>query len=1138
MQKYALVNAALHKGSASTIKLIVIMKLVAVLVFISAFSVSASTFSQTLTISKKAMDLPSFFKLVNEQTGYAFVFNKDILETAKPINLNVKNEPMELVLRDVLGKSGLQYEIKYKTIIITEKSQKVSLADRNTLNRQSEPKTNIAELQAWQQQITGYVTDEDGRVLPGATVRIIGRSSVRLTTDSKGSFSLSITEADTSIQVSYIGFKTKTVPLVKGKTKYYISLVSEDSKLKDVVITGVFDKPKESSTGAYTLITKEQIKMFGNRNLLKTIGNIDPSFDIQERTTMGSDPNAKPEIEIRGSTTIADLNSLGSTGVRADANVPLFILDGFEVSLTRVMDMNQTDVESVVILKDASSTSIYGSRGANGVVVITSVKPTPGKLRVVYSAGANFEIPDLSSYNLLNAMEKLELEQRAGLYTSTVLTTQNTLTELYNKNLKSATEGVNTNWAKLPTQTGIGQYHRIDVSGGDNQFRYILNGSYNQLSGAIKGTNRDNFNGSMTINYTTRNVRFSNNLSVGLNNSSSGNFGLYSEYVAMNPYLAPYDSDGKPIKTYDNFNASDPVRSPFYNSTLTDFNKARYINVRNTSDISWDISKSLKWNNSVGFSKQVGGRDLFYSPSNTIFLTYTDATTKGSYRKTDNSEQTYQMGSTLSFGKVIGKSSVYLGLNAQAYETKKDETIISVRGFINDTQTDISNGSTYVGSRPDRTQNTVRSIGATGTANYIYDSRYFVDATYRLEGASSFGRNSRFGDFWSAGFGWTASNEKFIKDNLKFVSQLRFRYSYGVSGSLNFAPSDALTTYTYDRTQLYRSLIGSTITGFGNEDLQWQNTKQQNFGIDLALFNNVLSLSANSYLKNTDNAITTGTLSYSHGFSSYKENIGRVRNTGLDLTAAVYILRNYGSKNVTWSISAGSYHNKNVLVKLSDAFKQAMAVYGNQNSTNSLINQYIEGQSMDEVYVLISPGVDAATGKVLYQDTDGSISTTPTGMHKIAVGTSQPRINGRLSSMLRYGPFMVNVGLGLRSGGKKLNSTLLGRVENGFVRTNLDRRAADLRWQQPGDITGYKSLTNTDGTLANTRFVFTEHTVTVNNLNLQYELPTKWISKLNMQRLSISASMSDLFYFSNIEQERGTEYPYSLKPSFQLSATF
>lgn len=1112
------------------------MKLVITLIIASVFSVSASTYSQTLTISKKALDLPVFFKIVNEQTGYAFVFNKDLLATVKPIDVQVKNELLESVLTDVLYGTGLKYEIKYKTIIITKRSALESDAEPADKSGAGETKNKFIEIN-FQQKISGKVTDQEGRALPGASIRLLGKSMIKMTTDGDGNFTINTIPADSALQVSYIGYKTRTVPLVKGKTNYNISLKITDAGLKDVIITGVFDKPKESYTGAVTVISKEQLKLFGNRNLLKTIGNIDPSFDIQETNNYGSDPNQTPNIEIRGSSTIGDVTNL-QTNRAATLNQPLYILDGFEVTIERVMDMNQTDVESVVILKDASSTAIYGSRGANGVVVITSVKPVAGKLRLVYTGGLNLEIPDLSSYNQFNSVDKLALEQRAGLYTSTSLLTQNTLTALYNTNLKAAVEGVNTNWAKVPTQTGVGQYHKLDISGGDAQFRYIMNGSYNQIKGSMQGTDRDNFNGSMTIMYLMDKVRFSNNLSIGLNTANLSSIGQFSEYLLMNPYWSPFASDGTANKTFSSFGGASTIYNPYYNSTLTDFYTKKYTTIRNNTQVDWDITKAIKWTNAIGFNKQVGSSDNFSSPSNTTFINTTDINNKGSYSKSNDEQQNYQFSTTLSYNQIFGKHSIFLGLSGQALETTANVTQIKVTGFINDTQTDISNGLTYSGLRPTTTSSTIRTVGSTASMSYIYDSRFFADASYRLDGASSFGSNSRFGNFWSAGLGWTVSNEKFMQEKLPAINQLRLRYSYGVSGSLNFSPADALTTYTYDTSSLYRYLIGTSITGFGNDDLKWQNTYQQNFGLDFALFNNKVVFSANSYIKNTNNAITQGTLAYSHGFSTYTQNVGKVRNTGTDMMATVNILRNSGEHNLNWSVSLASYHNKNILVKLSDAIKKANAINAGLSTSFGTSRQYVEGESMDEIYVYDSPGVDAATGQVLYRDAAGNITTNTANLTKIAVGSAQPKINGRLSTMLRYGSFIANIGFAGRFGGKKLNSTLLGKVENSYVRSNLDVRAGGLRWQNPGDITAFKDIRSETSTQPNTRFVFTENTVTLNNVNLQYELPLRWIKRLNMQRFAVSASMSDVFYWSNIEQERGTAYPYSLKPSFSLSATF
>ncbi|WP_158275265.1 SusC/RagA family TonB-linked outer membrane protein [Pedobacter sp. HMWF019] len=1095
------------------------MKITTFIIFLSFLQVAAAVNAQRINLSEKNTPVTVILNKIQQQSGFDIFYRKKLVRDSK-ISVQLKNASVEEALKVILEPQNLDFSIEDKLITISENKN---------------PSTKSMPVLQREGRINGTVVDENGKPLPRASVTVLGRSNVRYTTNPDGGFVVNTVPSDTALSVSYVGYKTKIVKLESGKSNYKIALTSVDSKLNEVVVTGMFDKPKESFTGAITAISKEQIKMFGNRNLLKTIANIDPAFNIEERNNYGSDPNQLPNISIRGTSTLpTDLNNIQGTNVRNAYNVPLFILDGFEISLERVMDMNQYDVESVVILKDASSTAAYGSRGANGVVVITSIKPVAGKLRVSFSAAINMEIPDFSSYNLLNSTEKLAAEKLGGLYTASDISTQDYLNTLYNKNLKAAMEGVNTNWLKVPTQTGISQTHQLGLSGGDAEFRYTLTGSYNQITGAMKGSKRDNFNGGFSIMYLLKKVRFTNNLSVGFNNSANSPWGDFSNYTPMNPYWAPYDDDGNAVKQYSSFSSGDSPLNPAYNGSLPGFDRSKYTVVRNTTSVDWDVTKGLKWSNSVGYNRQVGSTDKYLSRSNTAFLNAA-ASSLGSYALSNSYAQGYQIRSNVSYGTVIDKSTIYGGVNVQATEDKQNSSSILATGFSNDTQTDLSQAINV--NRPTTSESTTRTVGASATLSYIYDGRFFADANYNLTGGSSFGSDSRFGKFWSAGLGWTVSNERFMKDNLPQINTLRLRYNYGVTGNLNFAPYQSLSTYTYDRTQLYRTLTGANLTGFANKDLQWQTTYQQNAGIDMSLFDNKLSLSANYYFKRTTNAITSVYLSSSHGFATYTENLGQINNYGSDIQASFFVIKN-PERKFYWSITAAASHNKNLLVKLSDALKKATEAAAGMNSTNSTFYQYVEGQSSDEVYVVQSPGVDAATGKVLYLKADGTLTTDISGVPKVAVGDGTPKINGRLSTMIRVGQFTANIGFGGRFGGKKINYTLLNKVENAILRNNIDKRVFDLRWTKPGDVTAFKSISAQDATFPNTRFVFTENTILLNNVNLNYSLPARWVKRLNMEQISISATMSDVGYWSNIEQERGTSYPYTLKPSFSVSAIF
>ncbi|QIH35915.1 SusC/RagA family TonB-linked outer membrane protein [Sphingobacterium sp. DR205] len=939
------------------------------------------------------------------------------------------------------------------------------------------------------------------------------------------------------MHVSHLSYEEEKVEIKPAQNYYDVKLKLKVNTFDDVVVTGIFDRPKESFTGSATKFTKQDIKMAGNRNLLKTLGNLDPSFDILEMNDFGSDPNQIPDIEIRGTTTISSVNDLrNSVRNRNGMNLPLFILDGFEVSIQRVMDMNQVDVESVTILKDASAKALYGSRGANGVVVITSSIPAPGTLRINYSGGLNLELPDVSTYNLLSAAEKFDLEVRSGYYKMNDPVSK----AQYDLNSAAVARGVNTDWKGMPVQTGIGQYHKLDITGGDQKFRYIIDASYNQIKGAMKGSERNNFNGGITFNYIGNRFQLSNITTIGFNNAANSPYGVYDEYVKLNPYWEPFDENGNLVKTFPL--GTQYKRNPLLAVHTTDFSTDQYHNIRNSTNFNWEIINGLRWSSNIGFSYQAGENDLYQSPNSTNEFDKTSIEEKGWYTKGNNKRQNYQFGSSLTYGKVLGRHNLYFGLNTQVIETKTFNSTVIAKGFLNDQMTDISQALSYAQDRPNTRETTVRTIGLSGMANYNYDNRYYTEFSYRRDAASSFGNQSRWAPFWSLGLGWTASNEEFFAKNLKFINVMRLRYSYGVTGSMNFQPYDAMTIYQYQlsNNDFYRNIRPLTVQTFGNPDLQWQNTKEHNFGLELQTLNNRLNIVANYYYKNTTNLVSDANLRYSNGFASYKANIGTIRNTGYDLMAT-YVFWKDKARDMNWAITSGLYHNDNVLVKLSSAIKEANALLEGQNLSFNSIPEYREGKSVNTIYVLNSPGVDIMTGEVLYKNSKGQISTGLAGigdMDKIAVGSSVPKIHGRLGTNLHWKGLNVAVNFAIRLGGKKLNQTLLNRVENGYIRDNLDRRVLDHRWIQPGDNTGYRGILSTDYTQANNRFVFTENTVTLNNVNIFYDCPTNLINKMGLQRLTIGATMSDIFYWSNIQMERGTQYPYSLKPTFTLNATF
>ncbi|MFI1772438.1 SusC/RagA family TonB-linked outer membrane protein [Thalassobellus citreus] len=1062
----------------------------------------------------KEVSVDEVFDIIKTQTDYHFIYQQDLFN----------NMPKVQLKKGIISVGKL-----LKNSLSTEDFSIILSTNNNILIKE---KSDVQQI-----QISGTVTDAKGQPLYGATVLIKG-TRTGTTTDFDGKYSIMVASTQNILVFSSLGYKTQELQ-AGAKGVLNVSLEEDISELDEVVIsTGIFKRPEASFTGAATVITKQQIQSFGNRNLLRTLANIDPSLDIQEQNKFGSDPNNTTlNIQIRGASSIADINNLQNQ-TRGELNTPLFILDGFEVSVERVLDMNQNEVNSVTILKDASATAIYGSRGANGVIVITSSIPPKGKLRVTYSAGLNLEVPDLSSYDLLNSKQKLEVEKIAGLYTGSDTNQQILLDNLFNQNNKAVQEGVNTDWLSIPTQVGVGQYHRIGISGGDKEFRYGLNVSYNNITGAMKGSKRDNLNTGFNLQYAFKNVNVSNQLELGFNKGTNSPYGTFSQYYDMNPYWRPYDENGTPITTYETFGNTNRY-NPLYDASLASFSTTDYNNIRNNTSVSVNLNPSLKWDTSFGVTLLKGGSDLFTSPLNSAgIIANLPILERGSYSKGIREEKTYQISSTLNYGKTFGKHALFLGVNGQIIENQSESMSIYVKGFTNENLNDISNGINYSGQSPRVSESKVRSVGLTGIFNYNYDNKYFIEGTARVDGASSFGSESRYAPFYSLGAAWDFSQEKIIKENLTWLDRAKFRYSYGVTGSLNFSAYQALSTYKYDTESQYNNITGVTLLALGNSNLKWQNTKQNNLGLDLSAFKNRLGFTFNYYRKTTDNLIGDASLPLSNGYTSYTENFGTVRNTGYDAQVSVNVLRD-DKNQISWYLSTGVYHNENVLVKLSDAVKTANEQWENQFTNADAFYQYREGQSMDEIYVIKSPGVDPLTGDVLYEDpeTGNVYNEINENTRKIPMGSSLPKINGRFSSSLRYKGFMLDLAFSYRLGAKKINYSLL-KVENAYVRNNVDARVLDTRWQQPGDITAFQNIASENITVNNDRFVFTERTLALSNINLSYQFSQKVLDLFNVKQLSLTGTISDVFYISNIRTARGTDYPYTIRPSLNLSVTF
>ena len=1086
---------------------------------------------ETVTLNLKDATVEELFSQIKEQTGYNFVISGELAKSLPHISSTATNRPVREVLNGLLDFAGCTYEISGRTITVYRKvSEK---RDRT---------------------VSGYVRDEYGETLTGVPI-CIGESRVCTVTDENGYYALKVPTDACYLKLTYVGMKTKTEVLPAGNSpmKRDITMQS-DTQLDNVVVTGIFRKARESYTGSVSTITSDQLEQFRGTNLLQTLKNVDASINFSIDNINGSNPNNLPNINIRGTSSLPMSVEEFNAGEASNPNTPLIIMDGFEISLTKLMDYNDEEIESINILKDAAATAIYGSRGANGVIVVVSKQPEAGKLRVNVEAGLTLEVPDLTSYHMLNAKDKLEVERRAGLYEKDYyMSTTSSLSDIlfsqaYNNRLRDVLSGVDTDWLSKPLRTGVGQRYTVRLEGGSKEFRWAADAQYKDTQGAMKDSHRKNFTGAVTLIYKYKNLTFRNYTSVGINNGQESPYGTFSDYVKQQPYNAPYDAEGNLRKFFDPFYAfAAKPENPLYNATLGSFDKSNYQELTNNFAIDWQILPELTLRGQFGISKNDSESNFFRSPEDTY---YEDTTNhpeyasgsgflrRGYYRYGNGKTFTYNADVTLSYNKIFQEvHSLYAGLNWSMRQSNYDSFTAAFEGISNDDQAKIANARQYAQDEMPYGSNTkTRMFGLTGNVNYTYNSKYYVDLSYRIDGNSSYGSEKKFSSFWSTGIGWNLHNEEFLKP-VKQINMLRLKASYGETGAASgAAETDAYTFYRYVTDNRYMTWTGAELGGFGNPNLSWQTTKEFNIGTEFGLLDNRIKGSFEFYTKNTNNLLSTMDMPLSMGFNSYRANIGEVQNKGFEAALQGYVIRDR-ARQLNWLIGAQLVYNHNEIIKLSQAIKDQTEAYmlkdalnGNTDTGSGIQNLFYEGKPQNAIYAVRSLGIDPSTGKEIFLDKDGNITDVWKESDKVYCGSADPKFRGNLNTMVQWRDFTLNMSFGYYWGGKMYNATLRDRVEvtkNTLMTQNVDERVLTSRWYQPGDAVFFSKLSNTQ-TKATSRYVMDNNVLELQSISLQYKLKNDWLLKnAKLQTVIFQVNMNDLFHWGSIKMERGTSYPFA-----------
>ena len=980
----------------------------------------------------------------------------------------------------------------------------------------------------------------------GVTIRLDGHST-GVITDINGCYVLTLPEKGGLVIYSYIGFETRKIK-VTSRQKVDVQMVEATESIQEVIVTGYNSIQKESFTGNTTKIEKEDLLKVNPNNLISAIQTFDPSFRIQENLAAGSDPNSLPQFVLRGQTGIGE-TTLGQTSTSSisrevlsgNSNLPIFILDGFEVDVEKIYDLDMNSIHSINILKDAAATAMYGSRAANGVIVIERRAPEAGKFRVQYSGVLSAELPDLSSYNLMNAREKLETERLAGLYDSNTPEID-PYTNGYYQRLNNVLTGVDTYWLSQGLRTALNHKHSVFIDGGENDVRWGVELGFRGTEGVMKHSSRKNANAAFYVDYRIGGLQIKNKVTYTYNKSTDVPFNSFSDYSHLLPYMRLYDENGDYVRRLEKFDgASGTQVNPLYEINFyNSFDYSGYDEVTDDLSLNWRITDGLRLRGQFSVLMRNSTGDLYKDPAS---ASYSASTGNINGEKTESTQKRTVIDGSLSlmYNNTFKGHNLNICLSSNMRQTQSTASETRYRGFPGGDLVS-SNYAAEVYGKPSSSDNTTRLVGALLTSNYTYNNIYLADLTGRIDGSSEFGSDKRWSMFWSTGAGINIHNYDFMKSNELF-SMLKFRASYGLTGKTNFSLYSAKDMYQLQTDSWYPTGYGVFLYQMGNPNLKWERKYTLDYGVEIGLWHDKIYLKASAYDERTIDLITDYTIPSSTGFTSYKENMGKVKNTGVELELRA---RLYSDRNWLFQLYGSFARNKNTIIEISQAMRdynkrveELFSEYNPESSSDSKYAKtylkYYEGASLTSIYGMKSLGISPTNGKEIYLRRNGDVTDVWSADEWTIIGDTAPKGQGSFGYTLSYKQLSMFASFLYTFGGDAYNNTLVSYVENADIKNdNVDKRVLLDRWQKPGDITTMKDIRDRNVTTgASSRFVQKNNTLQWSSLTMSYNFRLEQLKKLHLSGLRLSFTMNDLFYWSTIRQERGLDYPYSR--SFNLT---
>ncbi len=1049
-----------------------------------AFALGSYAQATTLNLNFKNADLEEVLAEIEDQSEFFFLYNKDLIDVEQKVDVEVRNKKINEILDQLFEGKDIRYFLIDRQIVLSNHYGETGISGKENMMVQQQP------------AVSGTVTDESGLPLPGVTVVVKGTTQGTVT-GADGNYSLSNIPEDATLVFSFVGMRTQEVE-VGDQANINIEMAVDAIGIEEVVAVGYGTMRKSDLTGSVISVSGEELSKIPVSNIGNALQGKAAGVDV---TVANGAPGGAPKIRIRGGNSISG------------GNEPLYVIDGFPTdNVLQILSPN--DIQSIEILKDASATAIYGSRGANGVILITTKKGNVGATKITIDSYVGFNTIT-NKPELLNASQFIQLANEAAV--------NDGMPSIYNEPLASYG---NTNWQDEILRTGIQQNYQLNVSGGTPKTRYSISGNYFSENGIVKNSdfNRGNLRFNVDSDISSK-ITFGTSVLIGRTSGNSlplagdgsvDRGGVISTALFVPPIVPIYNENGNYVFLYEEYVGQNPVA--MINEIV---NERIALNGIGNAFAEVELFKGLKVKILVGTNFSYV-KNNEYLPSNT----FRGSALQGSASVSFNQIYNWLNENTINYKKEFENHSFNILAGFTRQHNKVESLSGSANGFITDAFlfNSLQSGNTPVAPRTNASEWGLESY--LGRINYIYKNKYLITSTMRYDGSSKFGKNNKFGLFPSGSFAWRLSEENFL-DNAEYLNDLKLRLSYGITGNQAIPSYGSLASIT--ASPWFGYIFGNAMnSGVGfesleNAGLEWEKTNQFDFGIDLSLWKGRLSFTADYYKKVTKDLLLSVNLPSHTGFDNAIQNIGKVQNKGVEFLLSADIL----VSKLEWNSSLNISANKNKVLDLGDTGEQ----YTGQGPFFAGINQYsiiTEGEPLGAFYGYIFDGIyrdeeqiaelghqpESKPGDMIYRDFDKSGKLSPDD--RLVIGKAIPDLIIGMNNNFRYNNFDLSISMISYLGMERLNMNRYGLESlNGMFNNSV---SVLNRWTPTNIDTDIPRATRTGHQYqVSTREVEDASFLRLRNVTLGYTLPDhrNKLKNIGISNLKIYATGMNLITFTN-----------------------